>query len=289
MPGSHLGCYVDPACPVEWAHPLNAGRTSWWLRVPNSGWSGGLTFRDLARGGRMPNDGILTSGPTWVGPKGRPGGCGALSFVQASTQKVVLAKTIALSTSATVLGWTVAFWAIQAADNDNGMVLGDDTDTSNFVWLSNTVGGVRYRSNNNEDSNWTVSGANRTVWSHYVLVQRWGSNVAGTPELYRNGQSLGTGTFSNGITMRVLGQGYTSGSFGFSGSLDDVAVYSSRALSAAEVFALYNQSRRGHPDTLRWLGQRTWFPPSQAAGGAIFQPAWARGSNQWIGPGVWTC
>jgi hypothetical protein len=71
--------FIDTACPVDWAHPLNRGLVADWTILPIPGWRGGLTLRDLVRGGRRPNDGTLTAGPTWGGAKGRPGGFGSLN------------------------------------------------------------------------------------------------------------------------------------------------------------------------------------------------------------------
>ena len=58
------------------------------MSPPNSGWRGGVTLRDLVRGGRNPHDGTLSgSSINWKGAGGRPGGYGSL--VWASTTPFV--------------------------------------------------------------------------------------------------------------------------------------------------------------------------------------------------------
>ncbi len=96
--------FVDPACPINWSHPLNTGLIGEWAIVPNSGWRGSLLLRDLVRGGHYPHDGTLTNGPVWQGSRGRPGSYGSLSF-DASNDFVDLGTGVLLSRNFSIFGW----------------------------------------------------------------------------------------------------------------------------------------------------------------------------------------
>lgn len=80
---------------------------------------------------------------------------------------------------------------------------------------------------------------NTNVWTHIVLV-----HTGGVLYVYKNGQ-LGGSTASSDTQVitgtLTVGRGYSPSPF-WSGSLDDVRVYN-RALSAAEVKALYNATK----------------------------------------------
>jgi hypothetical protein len=64
------------------------------------------------------------------------------------------------------------------------------------------------------------------------------------------------------------------------GSVNDVALFD-RALSAAELFALYNLSRAGYPIVLGRVARR--LATAAVGGGGAFKPPWASGSTQVAG------
>jgi hypothetical protein len=269
------------ADPVVSEHPLIQGRVGWWLAAPPL--EGGRQWFDLLNR----NHGTLTNAPAWVGPSGRPGGYGALSFNGTSQYADCGAVLSGSPAKVTVAGWMNRTSTSALAFFGWG---GTTQNRLGPLWFTD---GNLYFFGEGGNNNFPAVALAGTGWHHVALVYNGalaaGSRVAG----YVDGRSQtlsggGTDTPTYDVigTFRI-GEEADFGRY-TTGYHDDVTVYS-RALSATEVFALYEQSRRGHPDTLRWLGQRIWFPPSPAAGGATFQPAWARGSNQWIGPGVWTC
>jgi hypothetical protein len=274
---------IDVKCPVNWKHPLNRSRVAWWMVPPNPGWRGGLTFRDLVRGGRKPNDGTLTNmtPSAWKGPQGRLGGWGALEFSAASSQHVATT----LTDLAPVAG-AISFGLYPTLPFNDGTVHGIAgpaafVDTPSFQKFSD----------NNLYMGWSggrvivaASSSNYTqnTWQHYCFT--WVSG--GTHTLYRNGIVLGTATgatVSNAGVAWHFGRCFATSSF-FTGRMDDVSFFY-RALSAAEILALYQQSRRGYPDLLNWLPARTVFSSEQAAAGGGFQPAWARRGTM-VGGGV---
>lgn len=263
--------------PVNRACGLNAGLVSWWLNLPNRFGGGGLRFRDLCRR----NHGTLTNGPTWVGG-GRPGGWGALSTANASDRVNVPEFFAGFNKVVnTVSLWFYARGLANApvlfSSGNSEVHFFGEVDATHIYW--NTGGGNSFRT-------YSVSlSAGR--WYHLAFC-RTGAGDSGT--LYLDGNTLssyagsmdGSGTVSG--TDLWVGN-YFSAGLGLDGLTDDFRAYSGRGLSASEVLALYQDSRRGHPDTLRRPSRRAWFVPAAAPGG--FQAAWAVGSNVVLTPGVY--
>src|SRR5690606_30479453 len=100
------------------------GLISWWMVLPH--WRGGLTWRDLC--GR--NHGTLTNmdPPTdWVGPRGRPGGWGALDF-DGSNDHVLVAH----SNSFNVSSLSVAAWVRASVGGSTRLIVNRDGSVRQF-------------------------------------------------------------------------------------------------------------------------------------------------------------
>lgn len=243
---------VNPSCPINSKHPLNEGLVGWWMRIPNSGWSGGLTFRDLVRN-KNPNDGTLVNGPTWSGSKGRPGGYGALNFDGVASQVSISGVTELTA------NWTVAFWArITDALTDRSLWARWTSTGSNrqlFVYtLANNgllqvdvpfIAGIMTSGTVVCDNKWRHIAITRSgnVWIMYLNANQDVSTTSAT-------------TQETGATL-VLGYNPAQSDRPMLGAMDDITAYT-RALSSAEIRALYDQSRRGHPDTLNWISPKTY-------------------------------
>lgn len=230
---------LDLVCPINWGHTLNIGRVAWWLALPHAGFRGN-TWRDLCGlSGRKPSNGtITTSGVTWKGASGRRGGVGSLSFGGVSGH-----VTTGLPTP--TLPITFAFWCNPTSSTPVGI----------FDSAPSTVGTLRQfdvgqASWHSSDPIVTL-GLSASVWQRVVLVYRFATNRK--IDYYLNGVfvSTATGTTTNsfGWTTFTLGD-INSGGVRYSGLLDDFSVYSGRSLSAAEVAADYDLSRRGYPGVL---------------------------------------
>lgn len=249
--------FVDPACPLEPGHPLNRGLVSEWAVAPNSGWRGGLTFRDLARGMHKPNDGTLTNGPTWVGTRGRPGGYGALSFN--GSDNYIACPTISHGTT-----FTAGVWVWYSNAGQSAMFLSKEPVNTNWhVMLE--AGSLKQRGASSGASDLIVAAPAANVWHRIIAV------YAGTSfTLYVDGVQAGTGTqtaAADGGGAIDFGR-YDSGYY-YAGLMDDVQLWPGLALTAADVAADYDQSRRGNPDRWRWVGKRTWFVPQVEEGFAL--------------------
>lgn len=259
---------VDPSCPVNWQHPLNRGRAAWWLILPNPGWRGGLTLRDIVRGGKKPNDGTLTNGPKWEGA-GRPGGYGSLAFdgtddyVHCSALGALSADySIAVSCRASNVATNVAF----------GTNSGGATNT----WLGkNSSGAAVFSVNGTSASGGAVADG---LW-HRILGVRQGSSLT----VYVDGRQVGTNTVAGTVTavgFAIGAFGVTGPSFYWMGSLDDESVWL-RPLSAGEAEADYKLFPRGYPGLLNRI-QPVFY--SVAVGGV--PGAYYRLLQQHVGAGA---
>lgn len=251
------GAWVDPACPVEWGHPLARGLEAWLLGLPNPGWWGGQTFRDVTRGAKTPHDGDTllygSSVPSWVaGPNGFPG----LRFSD-TTQRVdgsvTLGSQITLScwVSLTNSGFYAGLFVMPGTGDHAGLMLNASDRKVMIGNGSSFVGGP------------TVLTLGQ--WYHIA-----GTFDGGLMTSYVNGRYDVSDTFTaiSSATAYRLNRDNTIADAGALPRIADARIYS-RALSAGEVAALYDQSRRGHPDTLRWVSSRAWSIPA-AAGGTTY-------------------
>lgn len=270
-PGIIAGRVLNQAAPVNRAHPLNRGLVAAWLAQPAaagaSGW-GSLSFRDLL--GR--NHGTLTNGAAWAGSRGRQGGYGAVSFDGTDDYvdvPVALAITVPL---------TLSFWvrpnsvstsqylsdSLSGLSNSNGLACIVGFQSGNYNVFRDSGSGGQYPTGTAANSQIAASGAG--LWD-FVTWTYDGTTVVGyTNGVQRASVTASSWTTAATITGRRLGRPYTTATNQFAGAQDDLRAYS-RALSGSEVWLLYDQSRRGHPETLNWLTGRAHMASSPAAGG----------------------
>lgn len=256
---------------INWRNPvkpggLNDGLVSWWLaRGP---WVGGGTWFDLCRR----NNGTL-SGVTW-GSSNRPGGVNSLNFAS-SGQQVNLDQTITLDTNN---HWSVEFWAYQTTSGNDGIVLGNDTNTSDFIFLYGPGPILWYRNSSGTDFQYNIGSGGATTNAHYVLTHKavsgWGT---GTITGYRNGLQVGTtGSATGSLSITCFGDGYTGTSFDLGGAIESIAIFN-RTLSASDVWQRYQDSLAGYPQTLNRLERRIGY----VAAAASFSPWYALNQSQY--------
>lgn len=241
---------VDETNPVEWGSALNRGLVSWWLPLANRMGTG--TLFDIAGSNR----GTLTNGPTWAaGPNGFPGmvfsgtvsggaKCSAANRIpQFATEDGTIVVT-AMTTTFT--GKDVAFYVGASADSSPALSL---QMRSNGIYIEGYGNGVT------PNLLGATSLAVNTVY-HMVFT----TANAGTNTVYLNGKSdaNNTSTPQSGTYASVTVGSFNNNYDGFNGTILDAALYS-RALSASEVYALYDQSLRGYPDLLRRYSNASWF------------------------------
>jgi hypothetical protein len=268
-----LGRYVDLGNPVA-DHPLNRGLLAWWMALPNN--AGGGTLFDLTR--RYP--GTLTNAPVWSGTS-RPGSpCRGITFTAASTQYVLEGSN---STGLQPANVTLAIWVKATTWSIYRDICGNAANSwgrgyflgVGMVDAGNIGFGCRGQSVPGGYQNAArISSASVPLgtWVHLA-----GTYDGTTTAFYVNGalaHSVSGGSAAAGdlgydglVGGLAIGRNYAADKY-FDGQADGLTVHN-RALSAAEVFALYADSASGHPDTLRRWSRR-WRAvdvPAAAGGG----------------------
>lgn len=252
---------LDCKSPIEWGHPLNRGLVAEWAVTPLSGWRGGLTLRDLVRGGRNPHDGTLTS-MTWQGAEGRPGGYGSL--LGNGSSGYVSVPGLAGNHIGTS-GFGVAAWVNLSSKGSNNCIISkSDINTVGREWII-------YYASSNDRFNFFVQGSGG---AKQVTANNFGSPSTGTwyfvagwvdvglNNLYVsvNAGTADTTAFADtavSLTCNVEIGRYDESNF-LNGSVDAPMIYN-RPLPVA---ALYAESKRGNPDRWRWVPTRAWFVPA---------------------------
>ncbi len=159
-------------------------------------------------------------------------GGGALS-VSADKDRISL-STITLP-GGTGNGWSVSFWS-----KGSGVALGQNTSSTNFIWMNSASQYPRLRaSNTTTDFTGTVTSA----WLHTSLVSD-GSNVT----IYRNGAFVETKSNAGSLLIDSIGDGYTfnTTNISFVGQIDEVWLFNA-PIDAATVQSLYNTNAIPEP------------------------------------------
>jgi len=243
---------------VNWDCSLARGLVSWWIALPDQ--QRGLYWRDLCGRNHGTLDSTMTPAADWRSALGRPGGWGCLDFDSVTNEVVVsnrvtqfpctIAAWVRLNTTPSVFHDN--YYSFDSGSN-NGYRL--SLDTSNRLCF--TLGGVAAYI-------FTTLTATAGEWC-FTAATVTGSGGTATGYLNTKSESSAIGTMI-GSPNQVSFGGITWGDdFGLNGQMDDVFAYD-RALSASEVLALYNDSRRGHPEMLNWI-RPTWYLDQAGGGG----------------------
>lgn len=252
-----LGDMIDLENPVA-DDSLNDGLVAWYMALP--GLDGGSKLYDL-RGlnpGTLTNmafPGTATSG--W-GSTTRPGGWGEVRFD--GSDDWVNCGPVSSSLGGE---FTVSFWAKWNATNNYYFPV------TKTVGTGASTNGFEFRNEANTQLSLVGKGGN-VIWSGHGVVTagQWlfvcGTFDGTTSRLYADGRQVASGVLSLGydststdVQIGTRGDFYTY----FLGAIDDARVYN-RALSAAEVAALYADSRTGYRRTLRRVPRRVWVAAS---------------------------
>jgi hypothetical protein len=251
-----LGSYLDLGSPVA-KHPLNEGLVGWWLPLTNN--AGGGTLFDLGRR----YHGTLASGVAWAGGS-RPGALGpCLSFD--GTDDIVTTSTTPAATG----DYSLSFWLRKPLTTR--IVFAHRTGGNNgwrVMALNNGV--MRFSLGGVEDNNLNSLVYSASAW-HWLCITVSGTSLTGYLSAAGGGplasETITIGALSGTPDRFVWGDGLFGG-FEFDGLIDDTRV-ASRRWPDADVRALYSQSLRGHPDTLRRWSRKAWLmsPPAGGGGG----------------------
>ena len=241
----HVNNVINYAQPINWNSPLNRGLISWWMVLPR--WRGGLTWRDL----RGRNHGTLTNmapATDWV-VSTRRGGLGALDFDGVNDN--VLASYTPAAIPLTLTAWG------RTSSSSNQAHINLSSSSGTYAGLAITSLGI-YSYINQSASGSIVANSTGTAtsgaWTMAAAVFQSGSFAA-----YRDGANKGTAAngYSPSIPNVYIGSFNNSSAF-FNGQLDCIRVYN-RALSDAEIFALYLEDMLGNPTTLNRIRRTTSY------------------------------
>ena len=185
--------------------------------------------------GTQGNSGITTTPGEFIF------GTGAVGFNSDTDNDHV---DIPLQTFAPGAEWSVSVWAKKAAADNNGMIIGQSSNTENFIWLNDSFDGLRWRSNTPGTSNQVdFVSPKDTDWHHYVVVAEDadGGGTVNDVSLYVDGSFVSTG-FNRGTTainLDQIGAAYSNlGGFTFVGQIDELWIFN-EAIDAETVTSLY--------------------------------------------------
>lgn len=262
MPSDNL----DWSCPINWNDPLTDGLVGMWMALQNQpGWKSDtiLDLTDPLYG----NHGVLTNmdpATDWLGPQGRTGGFGCLDFD--GSNDYVSASDIGNRTGG-ISAITVAslHYARTVGGGSFGRCVGNN-DVNPWGLLVQSSNSVAWYVNN-------YPALSSSIWSlnawHLVVGTYDGSNQTVYIDGVNAGSSAYSGTLSSSSGQIVIGNSL-SGGRAFDGYIANTIIWS-RALSATEVAALYQDSLLGHPRMLNWQRRRVFAVAGGGGGGAIYE------------------
>lgn len=274
---------LDYANPVNELHPLARGLVSWWRVL--RGQTGGWQWRDLMHKNHATLTNMAITGTTsGYAPTTRQGGEGEVRFDGTDDWVAVPTTESGLA----LARWSVGGWCFPTSFSEYRVILARttlDANRRNYdLDLEITTGKPRLYHTEGAAAFYGFTGTTAVTlntWSHV-----FGTYDGVTMALYLNGLPIGTLADTHISDTALLNTGL--GSMGhsattlFAGYLDDLTIHS-RAFSATDVAALYQSSRRGHPELLRRRVPR-YFSVAAAAG--VSMGALAAANRHFLGTGV---
>lgn len=246
---------IDLGNPVS-DHPLNYGLVAWWLPLSNN--RGGSKLFDIKGG----YHGVFTGGPTWASAlNGFAGLTVGTGTAYAQTPLTLPAAPITISFWASSTNGWLDCRPFGAADRNGGIY--------GLCVLWNYPGDYLYmvarQGSNTGAYDLHVAAPNLSGGPRHVVMTVGPGGLTGYYRGKRVGNNPATTTYTTGGVQLRWGLDHGGAAAGFGGSIWDMRVYS-RALSDAEVFRLYEQGLKGHPDTLRRYAHKTRAFVGQVAG-----------------------
>lgn len=166
--------------------------------------------------------------------------------------------------------FTITWLASKTTTTGNdGMVLGDTGNISNFLWMTSTDTTVRIRKNGG-DTNLTIASV-----SHADYVWRTIRSTNSAITYHANGLKASAGSSAFSLLVNAVTAGYSTRTFDLTGNFGGVIIHG-RGLTDNEIIDLHNDPFQLLKPTVQYIN----FGLPAAANG--FQTAWARGSNQVI-------
>jgi len=135
--------------------------------------------------------------------------------------------------------WSIAFWARRRPGTDmrTGMVIGDTSNTTDFIWVPDNpsqVRGLRFRSSANTNANFDGF-PDDNQFHHWVVV----ADGAGNVSAYRDNVLLGSVAMTSSFSITSVAGAYSATTQSMDGQIDELCIYD-EAIDAATVDNLYN-------------------------------------------------
>ena len=236
-------------------HPLNYGLNFWLLHLP--GEERGHRTRDLTGGVTV--DAAATAAPTGGRGAPPPGRWGSQSYLNsATTDRVNVASGYSNLISAQAVH-TISLWVYPRSFANSPVFLSHGTTGTTFFMEFTTTGYV-YWGYDTTFRTYTSGQCAINQWWHLVF-SRTGTGNSGN--LFVNGvlASTYTGTFGNTEARAAdlwIGN-YNGAGLGLNGLIDDVRIYSTRALDVEEANALFKEGLAGYPSLLNRTTRKPYF------------------------------
>lgn len=234
--------------------PGNRGLVARWLALPLL--KGRPKLIDIAGN----YDGTFTgygSDSPWRGAMGRMGGFGSVNFD--GTDDYVIRSSVSFSLPMTLSVW---FNVADLSGIREAVYLGNGGASAGWCSIEVTTSGAvsAYYNSNNDQNRFATTAATVSagVWNHAVAV----FSDTNSRTIYLNGSNKVTDSTSAAdatLNSWVLGLLRPSAPLRYwAGKLDDACLFN-RVLSDSEVYALYDDSRRGYPNSLNRLSGTKYF------------------------------
>jgi len=206
-------------------------------------------FTDSASGNDLTKveQGGATAGITTTAGEYVFGG-GALDVVSTVSNQAYLNLASPITMGASD-AWSVAFWARRAPGSDKrqGMVLGDTSNSTDFIWLSDNsaqVQGLRFRNSDNVTSDFGGF-PDDSLFHHWVVI----ADGAGSVTAYRDNVSQGSLSASGAFSITSVAAAYNATTHTHNGQMDELYIFD-EAIDAATVSSLYGNNVVPEPATL---------------------------------------
>lgn len=249
---------INPVSPVIASHPLNIGRTAWWMVLP--GITSQTVLTDLM--GRYPGTLVGFTNPPFSPSAQRPGGLGQFNIDNALTNYADMGTQAGLQLTGSL---TFSGWVRPYSSGTKGFYCNaSGTGAQNFdIYVNGSTITIRWGGGTVISNSITVPA---NVWTH-IAFKRSGSAGSWDWVLYVNGWSRASGNTATdptgGSYVTRIGREPTTNIF--NGALDDISIWNNRVLSDAEILQVYNLAQSGYPGLLnRVIARPKWLPAGLA-------------------------
>ena len=180
-------------------------------------------------------------------------GGGAADFASTISNEAYLSLSQSISFGSSN-PWSISFWSRRDpnADDRQGMVIGDTSNSTDFIWRSNNpsqVEGLRFRNSGN--TTYDFDGfPDSNSFEHWVVV----SDGSGTITTYRNSVAQTPKTSASGtFNINGIGSAYNSAVQTMNGQIDELYIFD-EAIDATTVGNLFNSNTIPEPGSLTLVG-----------------------------------